>query len=643
MRGNLFPVTLLLSLSAPACAAEWEHYGGDLGGQRFTTATQISPDNIENLEIAWQFRTGDSAAGSDYFGRGTSLKATPILLADKLLFSTGFNRVFALDAASGTKIWEFDPGINFSINYSEMFTSRGVSVWQDSNAETAARCRSRVILGTLDARLIALDAITGTPCEMFGTEGEIDLSEGVANFRAGQYSLTSPVTVVNDVLVVGSSIGDNGGVELEPGFVRGFDARSGALLWRWDPIPRAADAPGAQSWSEQARARNGGANVWSTMSADASLGLVYLPTTSPSPDFFGGERLGDNLFANSVVALKVQSGEMQWHFQTVRHDLWDYDIASQPLLMDMGADNDNREILVQATKMGHVFVLDRGTGEPVFGIERRDVPQSDVPGERTAGTQVFPVRPPPLHNDDVTIWNYSEAHVRYCAKLLDGVRFEGIFTPPSLQGTLLYPGNMGGTNWGSMAADPNRQIAVLAVNRLPTLVKLVRRDEFDETADQERGGPLRTQFTAQSGTPYGMARFDVINPETRLPCLEGPWGELVALNMTNGAVMWRAPVGVFPGLESHPSASSWGSFASGGPMMTATGLTFVADRYGKRLLAVETNSGANIWSTELPAAATATPMSYSINGIQYVAILAGGDVDESPIPGDYVLAWKLRD
>lgn len=626
-----------------ANAAEWPHYGANLGGIRFTTASQITPDNVNKLELAWQFRSGDAADGDDFFGRDTSLKATPILFDGKLVFSTGFNRVFAINPKTGRQIWVFDPEVDFTINYSEMFTSRGVAGWQDTATDADEICNSRVYLGTLDARLIAIDASSGEKCVDFGRLGEIDLAKGVRNYRRGQYSLTSPVTVVNNMVIVGSSIGDNGAVELEPGYVRSFDARSGELLWQWDPIPRSDDAPGGKTWSNNGGAKNGGANVWSIISADEQRNLVFLPTTSPSPDFYGGERLGDNLFANSIVALDASTGELEWHFQTVHHDLWDYDIASQPLLIDINKNGKQVPVVVQATKMGHVFVLNRETGRPVFSVEERSVPQTGVPGERSAATQPFPVRPAPLHNSEVNIWNYSKEHAEYCTNLLAGIRFDGIFTPPSLGGTLLFPGNGGGTNWGSMAADPNRQITVLAVNRLPTIVKLIPRNDFRKIAKRDRGGDLNVQFTEQNGTPYGMARYDVYNPNLFLPCTEGPWGEVVALDLKDGNVLWKSPLGVFPGLEDHPVASKWGSLASGGPMMTAAGLIFIADRYRKLLLAMDSETGKTIWSATLPAAATATPMSYTVDGEQYIVISAGGAVDDSDVPGDYVLAWKLRE
>ena len=623
-----------------AVADGWGHYGGDLAGTRFVANSEISAGNAASLRVAWQFRTGDMSDGSDHAGRLSTFKATPILVDGRLIFSSGFNRVFAVDAADGTPLWTFDPRVDFSTGYSEMFTSRGVSAWK--SGDPGDSCASRVLLGTLDARLIAIDAATGEPCTGFGENGEIDLSRGIANYRHGEYSITSPVTVVNDVVVVGSSIGDNGGVQLEPGIVRGFAAESGALLWRWDPVPRSADAPGAETWGPRGGG-TGAANVWSVISADAARDLIFLPTTSPSPDFYGGKRPGRNRYANSVVALSTGSGKPVWDFQLVHHDLWDYDLAAQPLLLDIERDSARLPVVVQASKMGHVFVLDRKTGEPVFAVEERPVPQSDVPGEASAATQPIPVRPPPLHSKEVALWDFSPEHLAFCKALLDGVRADGIFTPPSLGGTLLFPGNGGGTNWGSMAADPGRRIAVLAVNRMPTIVTLIPRAEFDERRSAAADDPLDIQYTAQSGTPYGMARFDLYNPSLGLPCLEGPWGELVALDLQQGSVLWRRPLGTLPGVEGHPEASNWGSMSAGGPIVTSTGLVFIAPRFGHELLAYRLTDGAVVWRGQLPAMATATPMSYVIDGEQYVVIAAGGDVIGDEPPGDYLVAFKLAD
>lgn len=622
-------------------AGDWQHYGGDAGGQRYFATARLDKSNLDQLEQAFVFRTGDATSGDDFDGRRSNFKATPILIDGTLYFSTGFNRVFAIDPQRGTQRWVFDPKVDFSRGYSEMFTSRGVSAWSDPDASPDRSCSTRILLGTLDARLIAIDAVDGKPCRKFGRRGEIDLSKGVRNFRRGDYSLTSPVTVVNNVIVVGSSVGDNGGVRIDSGIVRGYDARSGKLLWTWDPVPGNRERAGGETWGPNGGNGNGGSNVWSIISADAERDLVFLPTTSPSPDFYGGERPGSNRFANSVVALHARSGELAWDFQVVHHDLWDFDNAAQPLLIDIRQDDSDVPAVVQATKMGHVFTLHRETGEPVFPVEERPVPRSDVEGEVASATQPFPLQPAPLHDHDLRVWALSDAHVATCERLLEGVRYEGIFTPPSTQGTLLFPGNGGGTNWGSMAAHPAKGIAVLALNRLPTVVELIPRAEFDGRRRNRDDDLIDKQYTAQSGTPYGMARFELYNRESGAPCIEGPWGELIALDMTKGKVKWRVPLGIFPGFDAHPEASQWGSLSAGGPMVTSTGLVFIAPRFGHELNAYDLYTGAVLWRGELPGMPTATPMGYRIDGDDYVLITVGGDVLGDEPAGDYVVAFRL--
>ena len=462
--------------SSPAGAAGWSQYGAPLGGDRYATPSAITPEGVKHLSLAWVYRTGDTTDGRGFGGTPSRLQATPILVQGKLIASTSFNGVFALDPATGTEIWTFDPRVDFSRPYSEPFASRGVAAWHGP-ASVTDQCRTRVFLGTLDARLIAIDADTGTPCADFGKGGEVDLSAGIRGFRPRDYSVMSPPTVVGDLVIVGSAIGDNGPAEVEPGVVRAYDVRDGSLAWAWAPVACSDDHPGADSWATVTGNRTGGANVWSVMSADPERDLVFLPTTSPSPDFYGGMHLGDNAFANSVVALRASTGEFVWGYQTVRHDLWDYDLAPQPLLLDHTAtDGVQRPALAQATKTGFVFVLDRETGEPLHPIEERAVPRSDVPGEQAARTQPFPKLR--LHATDarpLPLWDFNPGHGAACARLTAGVRYDGIFTPPGLEGTLMYPGNGGGTNWGSMAYDRGSRIGYVAVTRLPTIVKLIPR------------------------------------------------------------------------------------------------------------------------------------------------------------------------
>ncbi len=637
---------LILLAGSVVGAAEpdesWRHYGADSGGRRFSPHTQINSVNIGGLRRAWVYRTGDTSDGTRFPGKST-FKATPILHDGMLYFSTPFNRVIALDAATGKEIWTFDPEVDFSKKYAEMFTSRGVSIWSDDRA-TKGFCKSRIIFGTLDARLIAIDAERGRRCKDFGVNGELNLAAGIKNFRRREYSITSPPAIIGDVIVVGSSVGDNGAVDLDHGNVRAFDTRSGKLLWSWDPIPRQQGMPGRETWDEEGARRTGAANAWSIISADPDSGLVFVPTTSPSPDFYGGKRPGDNLFANSVVALHAQSGKIAWHFQTVHHDLWDYDIASQPMLTSVIQDGQRRSVVIQATKMGHIFVLDRDTGVPVYPIEERAVPQTDVPGEQSSKTQPFPVLPAPLHPLRVgieDIWDYTPEHAATCRMMFERFRNDGIYTPPSLQGTIVYPGNPGGVNWGSMAVHEEAQLALVIIKRWPTIVTLIPRADFRERKRSENGGPLGIQFTAQSGTPYGMMRHGFFNPDNRLPCLKGPWGTLVAIDLGTGAVRWETPVGVWPELEHHPQASQWGTIPAGGPIVTQSGLVFAATDDQPQLFAYELTSGELIWSAALPAAAQATPMTYMAAGKQFVVITAGGTTTGTGEPGDFVIAFSL--
>ena len=495
--------------------------------------------------------------------------------------STGFNRVYALDPGTGEEIWKYDPKVDFSRPYSEMFVSRGVAA--HGPASVAGPCRTRVFLGTLDARLIAIDAETGTPCGDFGEEGEVDLSVGIRRYYKWDYSVTSPPTVVGQVVVVGSAVGDNGAAELQPGTVRGYDVADGSLLWAWDPLPRGGEHPAAAGWANPERNRTGGANVWSVMAAAPERDLVFLPTTSPSPDFYGGKRLGDNAFANSTVALRASTGEFAWGY----------------------------------------------------------VPQSDVPGEQAARTQLFPKLR--LHDTDarpLPLWDFNAEHRAGCEQRLDGVRYDGIFTPPSLEGSLAYPGSAGGTNWGSMAYDRAARIGYVAVARIPTIVRLIPREDFRTARRRGTLNGARAQHTEQSDTPYGMARFDLFYND--LPCLEGPWTALVAVDLNRGEVLWEQPLGTYPWVDVGDEAKDWGSlFVGGGPMVTEGGVVFVATTSDNRLRGYDGADGREVWTELLPAGAHATPMGYRYDGADYVVIATGGGLTEGGGRGDHVVAYRL--
>jgi len=661
-------LTLALLLSLISCSEEvertsiesplrsiapgqWTHYGANLSGNRFAAHSRISPENVNQLEQAWVYRTGDATEA--LHGKVSNFKATPILFAGKLVFSTGLNKVHALDPSSGELVWTYDPKLNLDVSYSEQFTSRGVSAWSDPYLAHGKVCADRIYLGTLDSRLIALDANTGKPCKEFGTNGQVDLSSGANlgvldwRFRSGEYAITSPPLVANGVLVVGSSIGDNGAVDLESGAVRGLDARTGEELWRWDPIPRDDGRSEQSSWESNSWEVTGAANVWSTMAADPKLNLVYLPTTSPSPDFYGGKRLGDNKYANSVVALDLTTGRLEWAYQTIKHDLWDYDLAAQPMLADVKIEGELRPLLVQAGKNGFIYLLDRTNGTPIFDVEERKVPSSRVPGERSASTQSFPsLRLHPEPKDIPPIFQTSAEHVAVCERLLKDASFEGVFTPPGLDPTLLYPGNPGGVNWGSMASysSQSESLGFVVVNRWPTIVQLLPRARYKELEASGVSHGVSAEYTEQDGTPYGMVRFDAYNPDEFAPCLEGPWSTLVAINLDTGKKRWEVPAGMLPKFASHPQASNWGSPLNlGGPIATRGGVVFLATYFDAKIHGFDAGSGTLLWSHDLPAQPQATPMSYSIDGVDYLIVTAGGwDTATSESRGDFVVAFRLN-
>jgi quinoprotein glucose dehydrogenase len=478
-------------------------------------------------------------------------------------------------------------------------------------------------MGTLDARLVALDGETGTPCGDFGANGQVDLTRGVELRDLGQYQVTSAPAIAGDLVIVGSSIGDNRAVDVERGIVRGFDARSGALRWSWDPIP----------WASHTTPRTGAGNAWSTLSVDVERGLVFVPTGSPSTDHYGGIRKGDNRWANSVVALRAATGELVWGFQVVHHDLWDYDVASQPTLF---AWKDGTPAIAITTKMGRVFVLDRLTGRPLIPVEERAVPKSDVPGEDASPTQPFSgisVVPDRLTASDA--WGVTADDLKWCREKIAASRSEGIFTPPSFQGTVVFPGIVGGVNWGSSAYDPERRLLFMNTNRLPFVLRLIPRDKLaSEFAQLPQSGAVRGELARQTGTPYGMHRAPLLAPGG-LPCNAPPWGTVTAVDLFAGGTRWDVPLGTWvPGMAT-------GTLNLGGPIVTAGGLVFTAAAMDDRLRAFDAETGKELWSFALPAGGQATPMTYSIAGKQYLVIAAGGHGKIGTKLGDYVLAFTL--
>ncbi len=623
--------------SAPA---EWGSYGGDPGGARHSALRQITRDNVSHLVVAWTYRTGDAShddhsegpkAGCGRCHTGASkFEATPILADERLYLSTPLNRVIALDPATGHELWRYDPKIRLDLDRNEGFISRGVAFWMDRASTRRSACGKRIFFGTVDARLLALDAETGHPCATFGDSGTVHLDRDVGRVQEGQYGVTSPPAVLGDVIVVGSAIGDNRRVDMERGTVRGFDARSGRVLWSFDPIPRSAADPAYHEWSVTAARRTGAGNAWAPLSVDTSLGLVFVPTGSAAPDFFGGERPGDNRYTNSVVALEATTGRVRWHFQVVHHDLWDFDVGSQPSLITVPRNGRQVPAVAVATKMGHLFILDRATGAPLFPVEERPVPASDVPGEVAARTQPFPVLPRPLFQGELRrgdVWGITPEETSACLAQYDQMRHGPLFTPPSVQGTVMFPGYAGGTTWGGVSWSPERNLLVTNLIRIPLWVRLEHREAGDSSGNQ-------------LGTPYRMSRGMLASPKG-LPCSKPPWGSLVAIDLATGEQRWQVPLGRVPELAGVAGSDEWGSPNMGGSITTAGDLVFIGAAMDNVLRAVDLETGRVLWQGALPAGGQATPMTYEAGGRQYVVIAAGGHGNLGTTFGDYVVAFRL--
>ena len=619
--------------------SDWPAYGNDLGGSRYSPLSQINRSNVNKLKPVWTYRTGDVADGSRT-AETSQFEATPIMIEGTLYLSTPFNRVIALDAETGKERWTFDPKLDLSIPYGDGLTSRGVSTWLDRTRAAGEPCHRRIFVATNDGRLIALDSITGKTCADFGNDGQIALTRGVGPYQPGEYHFTSPPAIVDDLVIVGSAVDDNVRVDAPSGIVRAFNARTGKLVWTWNPIPREQTDPAWKTWKAGSAARTGAANVWSVISVDAERNLIFLPTSCPSPDFYGGERAGDNLYSSSVVALHASTGKLAWYFQVVHHDIWDYDVPAQPVLVNIRRGRREIPAVVVATKMGHIFVLNRETGKPLFPVEERRVPQGAAPGEELSPTQPFPVLPPPLRPQTLTpedAWGITEEDRRWCRERIESLRSEGIFTPPSLQGSVIYPGSIGGVAWGGVSVDPQHSILIANTNRIPFIVTLIPRDRYAA----EKAAHPNADIAPQAGARYAMRR-DVLRTRSGVLCNPPPWGTLTAVDLSNGSVRWQVPLGSIPRLAQVPGSSAWGSPNLGGSIVTAGGLVFIAAAMDQYLRAFDIETGKELWKGALPAGGQATPMTYQgRDGKQYVVIAAGGHGRLGTTLGDYVVAFAL--
>ncbi|HET8547177.1 MAG TPA: PQQ-binding-like beta-propeller repeat protein [Bryobacteraceae bacterium] len=582
-----------------AAGADWRYYGGDVAANKYSTLDQINRSNVRQLRPAWILDTGDFSDGKTWSSR-SAFETTPLVVDGVMYVSTSFHRLLALDGDTGSLLWEFDPGFDRNTRVVLHF-SRGVTYWSDGR-------RKRILLGDQQARLFSVDAVTGKVDESFGSGGMLDLRKGFADaYPKTPYNLTSPVTVCRDIIVTGAMVGD-GEPHGPSGDIRGFDVRTGRLKWRFHTVPQPGEF-GHDTWAGDSWKERAGVNAWTIMSADEKLGLVYVPLTSPATDIYGGDRAGANLFADSLVALDCNTGRRRWHFQTVHHNIWDYDLPAQPVQFTMRRGGRNIDAVAQITKTGFVFVFDRATGKPLFDIEERPVPKSPIAGEQAWPTQPFPLKPPPFARQSMTRDELTtvtpESRAECLEKIKDAEIEGGLYRPVTEKPTAYFPGTNGGANWGGGSFDPTTGTLYVNSMDVGAFMRLVPRP-----ADAKL--PWRTQ---------GFGRFwDSKN----YPCQQPPWGSLTAIDLNKGEFRWQVRLGEFDELRKRGIPKT-GTPNLGGSIVTAGGLVFIAATNDGRFRAFDKDTGEELWLTRLPASGHATPMTYrGRSGRQFVAIAAGG-------------------
>lgn len=624
--------------AGPVPPGEWHAYGRTSYGQRYSPLAQITPANVGQLEKVWEYNTGD-IRGADWEPEETTFQVTPLKIRDRLYLCTPHQRVIALEADSGREVWTMNPEVRQGLALQHL-TCRGLAYHLDPAAAVEAPCRERLFMPTADGRLIALSPETGERCPDFGTDGEIDLWQNMPNVRPGAYYSTSPPVVTRDLVIIGGTVLDNVSTSEASGVIRAFDVRSGAIVWAWDPArpDRTEPLPEGETYTPNSP------NSWAISSVDEGLGLVYVPLGNQPPDQFGGDRSeAVEEYSSSVVALDVETGAPRWHFRTVNHDLWDYDVPSQPTLVDLTLNGEVVPALVQPTKQGDLYVLDRRTGEPILPVRQEPAPQGAVEGDFTAATQpasALSYAPPPLTESDM--WGVTPFDQLACRIAFHRLRYEGRFTPPSLEGSLIHPGNFGVFNWGGVAVDPDRQLVFTTPAYLAFTSRLIPR--ADDTTlyvnPKEPEGELPA-LNENFGAPYAV-ELEPFTSVLGLPCEQPPWGYVSAADLTTGEIVWMHRNGTVRDQAPLPLPFEMGVPSLGGPLVTAGGVAFLSGTIDYYLRAYDVATGAELWKARLPAGGQATPMTFQgDDGRQYVVVAAGGHGSLGTKAGDSVIAYAL--
>lgn len=621
--------------------SNWTAYGGSDGGTRYSKLDQITPQNVNRLQVVWTFHTGDVKGKDDPVE--TTYEATPLKIDDTLYVCTPHDFVFALDAETGGEKWRFDPKIRQPpFQSTQHLTCRGVSYFNaDSHGKAPPSdptdCVKQIFLPTVDGRLIALNAETGKVCQGFGTNGSVDLWQNMPNVVPGSYYSTSPPVVTKELVIVGGAVNDNVSIRNTSGVIRAYNARTGALVWNWDSRNPTNTTPIAQ----EATYSDNSPNSWSISSYDPKLGLVFIPMGNQSPDQFGGNRDANvEKYSSSVVALKEDTGQVAWVFQATHHDLWDMDVPAQPSLVDLNIRGETVPALALPTKQGEIFVLDRRTGKPVLPVTERAAPQSAAAGDFAAPTQpVSALSFNPRELTESSMWGLSPFDLLACRIKFRSLKYEGRYTPPSSQGSIIYPGNLGVFNWGGVAVDPERQIVfAMPVQMAFVSTLIVRKDAISRMVTNDTAPPFNENF----GSRYAVTMVPLFSPLGK-PCQAPPWGYIAGADLVDGRIAYQHVNGTVRDLFRIPLPFRLGVPGIGGPIITRGGVAFLSGTLDYFLRAYDVTTGNQLWEDRLSAGGQATPMTYwsDASGRQFVLVVAGGHGTLGTKPGDSIIAYAL--